>query len=184
MRLLAAAIVFATAPALADSPGNLYELSSPDVGIAWHLHAKDGALICELPCEQSIAPRSGDYLVVHDPTKSWRLDIPDAIQGGDGARVLLQARVGKGHPALGALGITLASVGATTTFGGLAVFGVGLFNGLSGCSVGSSGCPNFDFAATAVPVGAILMAAGALLATAGVFLMEHNKAASSHRRVL
>src|ERR1700744_2524604 len=99
-RVLAFAVVMVgAAEARAEPPKTLYQLSSPDVGQAWHLHAKDGALVCELPCEAWVGAQSGDYLVVHDdPKKVWRLSLPN--DEPDGAHVSMTARVGKGSPAL------------------------------------------------------------------------------------
>jgi len=168
------ALVFAgvafgiTATAHAEPPKALYELSSPDVGQPWHLHAKDGALVCELPCEAWVSTRSGDYLVVHDPKKVWRVELP-STPPSDGAHVSMTARVGKGSPVLGALGDVLAVGGAASSVAGIVLLGMSFFNLIEP-----------DAAATYLTIGAPLAIGGAILAVVGLYLTDHNRPAASH----
>lgn len=97
----------------------LVELSSPDEGYVWHLHARDGELLCELPCEHEIGQRSGTYLAVHDPRKSWRIDLPSSLQAPPGSHVSMAPHVGKGTPALGTLGTSLGIAGAASAAAGI-----------------------------------------------------------------
>ncbi len=171
---LFAVVTLCAAEARAEPPKTLYELSSPDVAQPWHLHAKDGALVCELPCEAWVGARSGDYLVVHDdPKKVWRLDLPS---DEDAAHVSMTARVGKGSPALGMFGEVLAIGGAAAGVSGVALLVASLFS-LS-CS-SSTPCDTTN-AVTYATVGVPLIVVGGILAVAGVYLTDHNKSASSH----
>jgi hypothetical protein len=168
----------------ADAPNARvkYSLSSPDVGQAWHLHARDGTLLCELPCEEWIGAHSGSYLVVHEP-RVWRVNVPSALPAPAGSSVVMEAHVGKGSPTLGAVGTTLGMTGAAIAFAGI-VLGVADFIGFFSCgdaletpgSSSSSSCP----AATSFAIGGALLAAGAILGGIGFYWMEHNTSASAH----
>lgn len=167
---LFAAAMLCAANASAEPPKALYRLSSPDVGQPWHLHAKDGALVCELPCEAWVGAQSGDYLVVHDdPKKVWRVDLPS--REPNGAHVAMTARVGRGSPALGALGDVLAFGGAAAAVAGLALLVISF--GEIAANLDANVVPN-------VAVGGPLLAAGAIFASVGLYLRDHNKAAASH----
>lgn len=179
-RVIAFAVVtLCVARAHAEPPKTLYELSSPDVGQDWHLHAKDGTFVCALPCEASVGEHSGDYLVVHDdPKKVWRVDLPNAA---DGSRVAMTARIGKGSPALGAFGEVLAVGGAAAGVAGVALLIASLLTIDSGCNdLDPSPCGNVPDAVTYAAIGAPLVIGGAILATIGLWLTDHNKGASSH----
>jgi hypothetical protein len=175
---LFAVVTLCAAEARAEPPKTLYELSSPDVGQPWHLHAKDGALVCELPCEAWVGARSGDYLVVHDdPKKVWRLNLPN--DEPDGAHVSMTARIGKGSPALGALGDVLAIGGAAAAFGGLFSLVVSFVNLIEGSGCDGP-CGALQTAATTAEVGIPLVIGGSMLAVVGIYLTDHNKSAASH----
>jgi hypothetical protein len=150
----------------------LYELASPDVGYAWHLHARDGELLCELPCERWIGERSGSYVALHDPKKSWRIDIPSALPAPPGSRVAMDVHVGKGSPALGTLGFALGLVGAAAASAGIGLLLAGYIH------LEDPDGPSL-FAA-----GGIMLGAGALLGVPGFWLTEHNRAPGVHVRVL
>ena len=176
-----AAILSVLGCATTAQPGQVtYELSSRDL-VDWHLHARDGRLVCVLPCEASIGEQSGDYLVVHDPKKAWRVDIPSELPAAAGGRVTMEPRVGKGHPALGAFGMGVAVTGAT-----IAATGVGLL--LAGiatiqlCPTGST-C-NSDPTVNLILSGSIVAAVGLVLGSAGFVLTERNKPAAVTIRVL
>ncbi|HEX4516053.1 MAG TPA: hypothetical protein VH054_21035 [Polyangiaceae bacterium] len=171
---LFAVVTLCAAEARAEPPKTLYELSSPDVGQPWHLHAKDGALVCELPCEAWVGARSGDYLVVHDdPKKVWRVDLPSTP---DGDHVSMTARIGKGSPALGAFGEVLAIGGAAAGVSGVALLVASLFS-LSCSSTSPCDTTNaVTYATVAVP----LIVAGGILASIGIYLTDHNRSASGH----
>jgi hypothetical protein len=161
----------APSPAKADPPKVFYEMSSPDVGTDWHLHAKDGALICELPCDAWLGEHTGSYLVVHDPVKSWRVDMPSDLPAPPGTRVTVTPNVGKGHPALGAFGTTTAIVGATTAFTGITMLVVTLGILLTSASPTNNNLGNFAI------VGASLAVGGALIGAGGYYLADRNKSA-------
>ena len=158
-----------------------YELSSRDVGIDWHLHAKDGQLICVLPCEASIGAKSGDYLVVHDPIKAWRVDIPSALPTSPGGRVTMEPRIGKGHPALGAFGTGVAIAGATIVAAGVGLLLGGIVS-IQPCPIGAT-CDT-DTTVDLFVAGAIATGVGLVLAAGGFYLSEHNKSAAVTLRVL
>jgi hypothetical protein len=172
-------VLVASGVARAEPPKVKYELTSPDVGVPWHLHAKDGAFVCELPCDAWVGARSGDYLVVHDTPKVWRVDLPSTLPARDGEHVLVTPHVGKGSPALGALGTATAITGAVAVFTGIVLLGVSFFDLAAGCDAALPGpCYAALTASLTAQVGAPLFAAGAVLAVVGVYLMEHNRAAS------
>jgi hypothetical protein len=168
--IMFAAVTLCAAEAHAEPPKTVYELSSPDVGQAWHLHAKDGAFVCALPCEASIGEHSGDYLVVHDDDskKVWRVNLPSSE---DAMHVSMTARIGKGSPALGALGDAFAFGGALAGVGGLAMLVV---------SFGNLAADLGENAATYAGIGVPLLVSGAIFAVVGLYLSDHNKPASSH----
>lgn len=179
MRSAAVGLVcfLATVSARAEPPKTVYELSSPDVGQDWHLHAKDGTFVCALPCEASVGAHSGDYLVVHDEPKNvWRVNLPSSE---DAAHVSMTARVGKGSPALGTLGDVLALTGAAAGVSGVALLVASLFQfASSACLDGcNSGTPEVVLD---LEIGAPLLVAGSILAVVGLYLSDHNKPASSH----
>jgi len=162
----------------------LYELSSADVGVPWHLHARDGELVCELPCDARVAERSGDYVVVHDDAeplrKPWRLDLPSSPTA---EHVLLVTHVGKGSPALGTLGAVATFGGSTVAFAGIGIGLVTLFQFFVG-STGDNTQMQNDPRPTWLGVGAIMTGVGALLAVTGLYLIDHNKAATIQLHVL
>lgn len=155
-----------------------YDLSSPDVGVAWHLHGKDGSLLCELPCSAPLGADSGAWLGVHDPKKSWRLDIPAELPAPAGSRVFATARVGKGTPALGTLGYILGVSGATSAVAGAALLVASLVSLSEGClpTGSSSSCGDVDQATTFATIGAPMLAGGAVLGVIGYWLLDHNRA--------
>jgi hypothetical protein len=177
-----AVVTLCAAEARAEPPKTLYELSSPDVGQAWHLHAKDGTFVCALPCEASVGEHSGDYLVVHedDAKKVWRVNLPSSE---DAARVSMTARVGKGSPALGTFGEMLAVGGAAAGLSGVAMLVVSLINVTTGCGADvdpAAPCTRMSDGVTYAAIGAPLAVGGTILAMVGLYLTDHNKSASSH----
>jgi len=150
----------------------LVELSSADEAYEWHLHARDGTLLCELPCEQWIGEHSGSYLAVHDPAKSWRIDLPSSLPGPPGSRVSMEPHAGKGSPAMGTVGTALGLVGAAA-----ATVGIGLL---------FAGYIRLEYpeGLNLLGSGAILVPVGAVVGVPGVWLMEHNRASSVRVRVL
>jgi len=144
-----------------------YALASPDVGEAWHLHAKDGTLVCELPCEAEVGENSGDYLVVHEP-KVWRVNLPNALPTDPGGSVRMEARVGKGSPALATLGYALGIVGAGAAAAGL---GAGVYDFVHGFRAVDD---------NVLAAAGVLLGVGAILGVVGVYLTDHNQGASAH----
>ncbi len=169
------------ASAAAEHPPTVtYALSSPDVGVAWHLHAKDGALLCALPCDRALPADSGAWLGDHDPKKSWRLDVPSELPAPAGSRVFATAHVGKGNPALGTLGYMTAIPGATAAVAGVALLVASFISFTQGCSATDTSCTHFDDAATFATIGAPLVGIGAVLSVVGVYLTDHNHAPTLH----
>ena len=157
-------------------PSVLYDLSSPDVGVAWHLHAKDGALLCELPCRETLPEQSGAWLGVHDPKKSWRVDLPSMLPAPPGSRVLATAHVGTGSPALGTIGTISAVTGATFAVSGVALLLASLFSLSQGCVATHPTCSSFDDATLYGEIGAPMLIGGAILAVIGAYWKDHNEA--------
>jgi hypothetical protein len=176
-----AVVTLCAAEARAEPPKTVYELSSPDVGQDWHLHAKDGTFVCALPCEAAVGAHSGDYLVVHDDVKKvWRVNLPSSE---DAAHVSMTARVGKGSPALGMFGDVLALSGAAAGVGGVALLVASLiqWSTSGGClDAKSNTCNGSPDALLDVEIGVPLVVVGTIFAVAGLYLSDHNKPASSH----
>ena len=159
-----------------------YELSSPDVGVAWHLHAKDGALICALPCTAPLGASSDAWLGVHDPKRSWRLDVPSDL-AAPGSRVFATAHVGKGVPALETVGYVVGVSGTTAAVAGIILLLASFVYVTQGCLAGESPCDNAEHAASFATVGIPAVAGGAILGVVGVTLLGNNRAPTLHVRV-
>jgi hypothetical protein len=168
----------------ASSGSVRYELASRDVGYAWHLHARDGALLCELPCEENVGENSGSYLVVHDRQKAWRVEMPTTLPAPAGGRMSMEPRVGKGSPALGSFGTVLGITGAVTTAVGVVLLLTGIFDQTLWCP-STGGPPTCTVEVpTFVGVGGALIAVGLIAGVSGFYLMEHNKAPKAYLHVL
>jgi hypothetical protein len=154
----------------------LYDLSSPDVGVPWHLHARDGRLICELPCTAWLGADSGAWVGVHDPKKAWRVDVPDELPAAPGSRVFATAHVGKGTPVLETVGYVAGISGATAAVIGVALLVAAFVSAGEGCATGQTTCSHFDQAATFASIGAPALAGGAVFGVVGVTLLGKNRA--------
>jgi hypothetical protein len=161
----------------------LYDLSSPDVGVPWHLHARDGALICKLPCTAWLGADSGAWIGVHDPKRSWRLDVPSELPAAPGSRVYATARVGKGAPALAPVGYVAGITGATAAVAGVILVLAAFAYSAEGCLVGQTTCSNSEQATTFGEIGAPALAGGAVLGVVGVTLLGQNRAPTLHVRL-
>lgn len=157
-----------------------YALSSPDTGVAWHLHGKGGELLCELPCSWALPADSGAWVGVHDPKKSWRVDIPDTLPAPDGSRVLATVHVGKGTPALGTVGSILGITGATLAISGIALVIASVSTLAQGCDASSPHCSNFSDGTSYGEIGAPALVVGAVLGVIGAYWMEHDRAPTLH----
>jgi hypothetical protein len=181
MALGAALLASGCATSRATDGRVLYELSSPDVGVDWHLHEHEGAFVCALPCEQSIGPKSGEYLVVHDPNKAWRVDMPSSLPGAPGSKVWMDVRVGKGSPTLGTVGGILGAGGALVALTGLTLLIIGVIDFVQ-CSpfntASASMCTTTDTGTAFTLAGGISLAVGLSAGAAGVYLVDHNKSAT------
>jgi hypothetical protein len=183
MRAALAAVALAGCTHTSPGARNVYELSSPDIGVPWHLHAKGGELVCELPCDAPVAENSGTYLVVHDPKKVWRVDLPTSLPGGDGSHVEMRPHIGKGSPALGAFGTVVALVGATIAFTGIAMAVVNAPTFFSGCSDQAAVLCSRTATDAIEVTGLVMTGVGAVLGAGGFYLMERNRPATAHVRV-
>jgi len=186
MRFLSALLLagcVGCASASAGTPARvLYDLSSPDVGVAWHLHTKDGSLICALPCRAWLGADSGAWLGVHDPKQSWRLDVPAELPARPGSRVFATAQVGKGTPVLEPIGQATAITGATAAVAGVGLLLAAFVYSAQGCPTGEQTCDNFDQATTYASIGAPALVGGAILGVVGVILLGGNRAPVLHVR--
>jgi hypothetical protein len=174
-------LVFAGCATTAGPPARVtYVLSSPDKAVAWHLHGRDGALLCELPCSHALPADSGAWLGVHDPKKSWRVNVPDDLPAAPGSRVFATVHVGKGTPVLGTIGSIAAISGGTAAISGLVLLIASLAAFAQGCDAAAPTCSNFDMATTYGSIGATGLVVGTVLGVLGAYWMEHDRAPTLH----
>src|SRR5207302_10058374 len=76
---------------------------------------------CALPCEQWIGEHSGAYMMrapTADDGEARRVDVPQMLPATIGSTVNARPHAGKGSPAMGAVGSTLAAPGVRGVIGG------------------------------------------------------------------
>jgi hypothetical protein len=161
-----------SSPPRVDRFSVLYKFLPPSQQERWSLHAKNGSIICALPCEQWLGEHTGAYLErapTTDDRSPRRVDVPELLPATIGSTVTARPHAGKGSTGLSALGGVFAGTGALGVIGGAITLLVGAIdwaNTTNGSNTGRD---------TAIAGGVITGVSAALL-VAGIFLNKDNYA--------
>ena len=116
-------------PPRTDRFSVLYKFLPAKVDERWTLHARGGAKVCELPCEQWIGEHSGAYLMrapTADDAQARRVDVAETLPATIGSTVDARPHAGKGSPSAGFVGGILSTLGVLGALGGAPTLIVGL----------------------------------------------------------